>query len=54
MEFVDVAITLAFTGVAFLTGFCIRGLFSESGADELPLLDRPSNRYEPPRRNERL
>jgi hypothetical protein len=52
--YVDVAITLVFTSVAFLTGFCVRGLFSEGNADEWPVIDRPSGRYEPPRRHERL
>lgn len=54
MGYVDVAITLVFTSVAFLTGFCVRGLFSEGNADEWPVIDRPSGRYEPPRRNDRL
>ena len=54
MGFVDIAITVAFTSIAFLMGFCARGLFAEGSGEHVPAMDQPSSRYEPPRRNERL
>jgi hypothetical protein len=54
MEFVDVLVTAGFAGIAFLTGFCLRGLVSEDKEAGLQPIDRPSGRYEPPRRGDRI
>lgn len=54
MGFLDIAITVAFTSIAFLLGFCARGLFADGNGEQWPVIDRSASRYEPPRREERL
>ncbi|HEX2281622.1 MAG TPA: hypothetical protein VHG52_07660 [Thermomicrobiales bacterium] len=54
MGFIDIALTVGLTSIAFLAGFCARGIFGDGIDDETPALEHASNQYEPPRRHERL
>ena len=46
MGLMDVAVTVGLTSIAFLMGFCVRGLFAEA-AEQLPAVERRSGQYEP-------
>jgi hypothetical protein len=54
MGVTDIAILTLLTSVAFMAGYLMRGWFVDTSADDWPPVERRSDRYEPPRRNERI
>jgi hypothetical protein len=54
MGIVDIALMALLTSFAFIAGYCMRGLFVDGMDDDWAVIDRPSDQYEPPRRNERI
>jgi hypothetical protein len=54
MGIVDIALMALLTSFAFIVGYCMRGLFVDVADDDWPVIERPSDQHERPRRNERI